>query len=386
MNFKRLVIAFCFSILQSQVHAEEAHLGNFYDFMVRDVCLNASGIIQRTLVPGDPGCTSRRNMASTDDKFYYYNYIHPSNTVCSGQPYVAWISYPEVQNGVRRVVMYQDRGCPGLATFGTLDGATIPGEEDESKAKDGISIRWYEAGKYAFLMSSWSPVDQSYWVTDYCNTYPTKSNRFFNGWIASTTTLPLTGTVSALVNTAKSGKVADAASIPTGCPSNYATPLVIFGRDSFTYKSGKTFDSIISQKYSNGVPGKTYPGDALAFERTYYTDEFGVTRWEKWSREDYSETDKNGVTWSAPQLAARLYATGKCSKPYDFKNVITSDMTSGTLIDDGTVYKEPYVYTPTSERRVWYVTDCADYSNTGLVSGGYDRPAINSSLSTVFWN
>ncbi|RYG99787.1 MAG: hypothetical protein EON58_02725 [Alphaproteobacteria bacterium] len=378
MNWNILGVTLLQLFVASQARAELAKLGTFYDFMVRDVCIDSDGIIQRSLIPGDAGCTSTRNMASTDPKFYYYSYIYPANASggkCSGQPYVAWVSYPEVRNGVRRVVMYQDRGCVsiGSASFGTLDDT------------DGMSVRWYEDGKYAFLMSSWSPVAQSYWITNYCSANPTNSKRFYNGWIASTAALPATGTVSALVNSSASGSVAssDAASIPTGCPPNgYRNSLVVFGRDSFTYKSGKTLDTIISQKYTNGVPGATYPGNAEGLERIYYTDQFGITRWEKWAREDNVDTD--GTT--AAKSAADLYAGGKCSRPYDFKSAITSDMTSGNLIDDGSLYKEAYVYKPTNDRYVWFLTDCADFSNTALVPGGFDRPPISTSFSSVLWN
>lgn len=377
MNWKILSFAILHFFIGTQAHAELAKLGTFYDFMVRDVCIDSNGIIQRNLIPGDSGCNSTRNMASTDPTFYYYTYIYPSNSSvggCAAQPYVAWISYPEVTNGVRRVVLYQDRGCVSgsSASFGTADNT------------DGLSVRWYETGKYAFLMSSWSPVAQSYWRTDYCSANPNNSKRFFNGWIASTTALPSTGTVSALVNSSAAGSVAsgDATSIPTGCPDTYRSSLVIFGRDSFTYKSGATFDSIVSQKYTSGVSGSLYPGNAQGFERIYYTDQFGITRWEKWTREDY--VDNDGST--AITMASRLYANGKCSKPYDFKSAITSDMTSGTLVDDGSLYKEAFVYKPTGERYVWYVTDCADFSNAALVSGGFNRPAISPSFASVFWN
>jgi hypothetical protein len=169
-------------------------------------------------------------------------------------------------------------------------------------------------------------------------------------------------------------------SLGDDCPSLNHAGLTTWVRDSFSYSSGLELDSIISEHYSRAAPLGDAPGEAQQVERTYWTDEYGLSRWEKWARDDWVNPH-NHLT--ALQQAQALFRSGDCKAPYSINAKVSANLmyrpevltdTFGRLIQQS---GEPNAHT-------WYLTLCEDYTKIVKTPQGA-RSTWEDGLQDVYW-
>jgi hypothetical protein len=328
------------------------------DFLMMDVCLDPDGKVMAGVSPLDRRCTRRRNV-SANDPIPYHLHSHPAINCPKGVGQISKENVPVVQNATTRIVSTfdhgDDPGCPtgNGTTFGRFDKA----------ADDGASISFFDS-QFGFIMASNAQSD-SYWVTPkYCEDNRTTSKRAFQGWVIGPRFLPS--------NKDPAGYGWFEASLRAGSPpeietcGGYQSYFVSWVRRSFVYTGGAEIDSWVSNKYSAVHRDGTTPGNAQQFERTYWTKGLGLSRVEQWSRDDWKrrarefgrKTGESGAFARAVQ-SARRHATS-----------ISAQYNSGTLVDDG-LYQEAYVDFHGSERHLWYLTSCFDYTHVQGETGLY---------------
>lgn len=330
-----------------------------YDFMVQDVCLKSNGAIEYDKVPGDVGCEKdkRRNMRASDPITYrlHNRYPNPANQCRLRDGTLSVSNYPVIHNGQRRIVLFKDQGRKSNCS--DYNGHSVFYQFD---SKDYSSLRWYDAD-YMFLPVTESGGGLSFGMSkDYCDEYGSQHRRrFFGQWIHMPTRLPRTGTVGGIVNRSK--MVMDG-NPNTPCPSSngYSYVFSMWERMNFKFHNNQSYDTIVHQKFSNGSKDlRLAQGAAKNFERIYLTDEFGVTRWEKWLRSDNLTTNELNA---AKTLKANLSSV--CSPPYDMPgNASPLGITTSGLYMSSSVIKEVIQDKKTGERTVWYMVSCHDFTH-----------------------
>ncbi len=348
------------------------------DFMIMDVCVDQRDRVLSGLSPTDPGCERHRDIRPNEIAPYHLHNFPANNAPCAARlGTILKDNFPVVKGGVKRIVSFYNHGvdgsCPGKGgsalPFGTLNNPD-----------DGGSIQWYD-DQYGFIMGSWSPVDLSSFVGSKCSSHPHSSLRYARGWVIGPRTLPsFRGTFDYALFASK---------LETGrpdlsrvsCPTRVNRALTTWVRDAFVYKSGLTLNSLISDHYSRGDARGDSPGKAEQVERTYWTREFGLTRWEKWARSDWVNPRTKRP---AREAAEALYRSGRCSGSYVKPAKISPAFMVKPLPMDGVYAKE--VYLPrTRERHVWYMTLCEDYSNIAKVKNKGTVPRWGDQMDATYW-
>lgn len=353
-------------------------------FMVMDVCTDEADRVLPGLAPGMPGCSRPRDIRTGEALPYRLHSFPDPRKGCKGRlGSIAKENVPTVKNGVTRIVSFYDRGvdrsCPGTKvedpTFGQRDVG----------AGEGGSIQWIDAD-YGFIMGSWSPIALSHWRTPNCRRWPDGSQRFFRGWVIGPAMLPAHGAAPGWGKFETLLENGDPAAVAKGCPESFHSQFTAWWRGDFTFQSGRLLDTFVSEHYSASNDEGTTPGRGKSVERTYWTAEYGLTRWEKWARDDNLHP-RNGK--SAAVLGAALVRASSCSVPADAPARITPDWETGPL-EVGPDPAAPLVAerrrdARTGESHQWILTLCRDYSNVVIEPDGGRVPDWGAALPDAYW-
>ena len=365
------------SPISGKVESSYDRQNNFYDFMVQDHCLQSGKL------PNEEGCrekNQRRNVRISDPMSYHMHNRHlDSLKDCRlAHGTVAVNSYPTLgDSGIRSIVFFKDQGRKRdqCSQFKSTDPEF---RSLSNMQKDFVSLRWMNSS-YGYMYVTESNNALGYYVTPsecYRNRYsPYRYNT--GGWINAPLTLPAKGQTSGLNYKAK---LLTQFPLEQSCPP-YSNIFTLWTRTTvnFKYSSGLTLDSVINIKFSNGeASGRKAPGPAEAYERTYFTDEFGVTRWELWKRSDsqsWIENDR-GIRESAVKLKSHILdgsipnGARACSMPYNFiGNQGDTDMYVYDYISNGTVIQQKWRDKVSGEVKTWILVSCSDWSHVHRATG-----------------
>lgn len=338
------------------------------DWMVMDVCTDANDVIQEGVAPVDPACRIRRKIRLDETPPYRLRGWPPEGG-CSNGLLVKW-NMPVAKAGTTRIVSVSER---------TQDGCGVA-EEAEAGADvfDGASIQWFDAG-YGFIMGSWSPVGQSSFLSPYCAPNPASSRRFFRGWVIAPAVVPQPRVPGWGVFPSK--LLAGHGAAPIGpCPDRYQHGLTVWIVDDVSFR-GMKLPAIVSHHFAQADRGGMAPGPAEQMERTYWTREFGLTRWEKWARDDWSNPRNRQP---ADVLAKSMFAHGRCSQPYGLPPVVTPGLRTEAIRAGGS-YSQVFTDPRTNERHTWYMTLCDDWTNL-LRSPPTQSPDRSAGADERYWH
>lgn len=342
------------------------------DFMTMDVCVDGSGAIMPGMIPGDARCTRRRDIRAGEAPPYtLHNFGYPGSR-CGEAGTIDKTNMPVTRGGVTRIVSSTIRR-PECTT-------RSPREElaDNPTSQDGASIQWAD-DRYGFIMGSYSPVSLSAFQSSLCRANPSSSRRFFRSWVIAPSQVPSKGESGVGVFDGAMAK--GAANVKMGsCPTRFRQALTSWTAQPFTFKSDRTMLAIISSHFAQTAPDGLSPGNAMQMERTYWTREFGISRWEKWTREDFARKDGKSVADLGNQLASR----GRCSAPRLPSITYSPALRESDVQADGAYVRE--LSNPrTGDRHRWVMTLCEDYTNA-RTSGTANRQVPTSALaSDLYW-
>jgi hypothetical protein len=140
--------------------------------------------------------------------------------------------------------------------------------------------------------------------------------------------------------------------------------------------------SIVSSHFAQVSRDGLSPGNTMQMEQTYWTREFGLSRWEKWAREDWVHP-RSGR--SAPDLARELRQRGRCGAPAGGRFDISprTRFTDAPGHDD--VYARSIVDPATGERQLWLMTLCEDYTNVRVLPAAKSLPDVSGIADPAYW-
>jgi hypothetical protein len=353
-------------------HAQVAP-GSIADFMIMQVCVDDGGRVIPGMSPVDRGCVRRRKIGPDDAIPYELHNFRPHARGCAGElGSIAKVNLPVERHGVTRIVSsYEHDLSAECAAAGLADAAAraepSAGDADAQAGYapsggarptrgGGASVQWFD-DKYGFIMGSWSPVALSSFVGATCGQGSHSSQRFAHGWVIAPTTVPTTRGVYGY-QTFRGALEAGTPDASRDCSGATHAGFTTWVRDQFTFTSNLTLDAIMSEHYSQASDAGDAPGRAEQVERTYWTKEFGVSRWEKWSRDDWVNS-RNGMT--AQQQGQALYRSGDCDPPYVVDAAVSRDLGYHRSSEAGAYTRQ--VSQPGEGSHVWYMTLCEDYTN-----------------------
>ncbi len=367
---RRLLAVAFFVGSASASHAAGGSLGPISDFMTMDVCTLPDGSIAPGKIPGTADCKTHRDIRPGERPPYVVGNFPAPKSGCAPGP-ITKINVP-IQKGknTRIVSSYIRSAC----------GEPVAADDDDAD-RNGASIQWYDGG-YGFIMGSYSPVALSSFESDLCAQNPQSSQRFFRGWVIAPSTVPAIGTAGYGVFPSKLN-TGDPAKLATACATRYNRGLTTWFTTKFQYKSNLNLVSIVSSHYARSSKSGETPGDAMQVEQTYWTREFGLSRWEKWAREDWVHP-RSKVP--APELAAKIAAAGRCSRPA-LEGVTYNDKLSVSATGpDNKAYSRVIRDAETGETHTWYMTLCEDYTNAAAPSGSTDYlKFVNGLADDLYW-
>jgi hypothetical protein len=384
--------------------------GPISDFMVMRVCTASSSsgaAILPGVAPGDTACVYSRQIAAGETPPYTLrdfapNYIANAAPSCPGTfgPLLR-ANAPVTISGVTRIVSFSQTGtnttCATAGTIGTGAGLT-----DTSVQSSDTTTG------YGFIMGSSGPngisLNDAYNVfangattggipsTPVCHTStPYIAARFANSWLIglSTVSASLPGPIQFaevnLQNITPDTYTADQTA-GIACSTPYVSSFHIWRADWFMFFSGRQLPAVIASHYTQAASNNAGPGASQQMERTYWTREFGLSRWEKWTRDDLS------VGGVAPNVTAKtLLSHATCAQvgraagsPYP---IVTNPAdshtsTSMTLSSVNGVYQK--VVGPDGTTHSWYMTLCADYTNIDRSTTGQSLPSVPA-VYDVLW-
>ncbi len=366
---------------------------DIYDFFVQDLCLGKDGYVDRSRLPHE--CEERRNMRP-GDRFYYRTharYDDPREQFRYGND--AWSSYPVVEAVVRRILLMKDNGkikSNGDA-FGVFDD------------NDGVSLRWMASvdNGYGFLLFTASPKQAGFGMTyKNCNRYIKSESRYYDNWIHGPKNIDL---LSLDVPWGKTTRVRLVSSInPETCVGFICTKREVIPKrcgeekffkyafhfsvrtNGFLFTNNKRMETIVNQKFSPGNSFNKGPTSSKTFERIYLTREYGVTRWEKWQREDNLNYDpKRSMKLLTSMTSKAEKGERICTRPYEVDGApVGMGFQTGTYSKDSKGYYEKYKDGSTGDGyEKWYLMDCVDVTGKILIGESleeayeYDRNRIN---------
>src|SRR5262249_46498266 len=118
-------------------------------------------------------------------------------------------------------------------------------------------------------------------------------------------------------------------------------------------------------------------------ERTYWTEEFGISRWEKWARDDWINA-RSGK--SARELAEALFRSGDCGNPYVVPATISAHLAIRPVAIRG-VYASALDQPGLTGAHTWYMTLCADYTNiVPDKNASGTMPQWGDRISPAYWS
>lgn len=349
-------------------------LGPIADFMTMDVCVDEKGKAIDA-IPGDGNCAHHRDIQPGEAPHYrLQNFSSPDANCAAGT--ISKINIPVTRNGKTRIV--------SSTTYQSACGRNKVQASGDPEAEGGASIQWFDAG-YGFIMGSYSPVALSTFESDRCFVTPSDSQRFFRGWVIGPSEVPDSGSTGFGIFPSKLRTGAAAENFGK-CAARYNRALTTWRVGVVTYRSGRILTSLTSSHYAQGALDGQSPGDAMQMEQTYWTREFGLSRWEKWARSDWVHP-RSGKT--APELAANLARAGRCNPPPS-TSVNVSPRLQIHPVHGGTA-DVPYAMVlrdpTTGKEQTWYMTLCEDYTNAVLQPPGKstDLQSVMSLANGDYW-
>ena len=324
--------------------------------MIMNVCVDDADHIL-PLIPGDLDCSHQRDIRPGEVPAYSLrNFANPGRNCPLDNGTIERLNLPVTRDGQTRVV---SSNTPLSHDCSVSEGAA------NGRKGGGASIQWYDDG-YGFIMGSYSPVALSIYQTPNCLPGTRSSRRFFRGWVIAPAQVPAVGAsgYGVFQSLLTTGAASD---LSTECLANYRRALTTWLVKKAHFKSGRELTAIVSGHFAQvGVDGAS-PGASMQLEQTYWTREFGLSRWEKWARSDWKHP-RNGR--SAPDLARTLFRSGRCSLPTGG----TFDISAQTQFSDAPSEREAYTRMitnrATGEKHIWYMTLCEDYTNIRLRGSG----------------
>lgn len=353
--------------------AQAAGSGGIADYMIMDVCVDAADHIVPGLVPGDAACQHRRDIRPGETPPYELrNFLNPGGNCTEDGGSVAKLNRPVERGGQTRIVS---------STLNLLPGACAgargrPGEAGEG----GASIQWHDGG-YGFIMGSYSPVALSVYQTPLCREDARSSRRFFRGWVIAPATVPAVGEAGYGVFESRLATGA-ASALPAACPTDFRRALTTWLVTPMRFTSGREMVSIVSSHFAQVSRDGLSPGATMQMEQTYWTREFGLSRWEKWARQDWVHP-RSGR--SAPDLARELRQRGRCGPPAGGRFDISprTRFTDAPGRDD--VYARSIVDPATGEQQLWLMTLCEDYTNVRVLPAAKSLPDVSGVADPAYW-
>lgn len=342
------------------------------DFMTMDVCVDADDKIMAGLIPGDGRCSKRRNIRAGETPPYSLHNFGHLGTPCAQLGTIDKTNMPVTRNGQTRIVSTTIRrpGCSARAEAADLGG--------DATAQDGASIQWAD-DRYGFIMGSYSPVSLSAFQSSLCRDNPRSSRRFFRSWVIAPSPLPPTGNggVGQFDGAMAKGTSRE---MMGSCPTRFRKALTVWTVQPFLFKSDQRLVAVISSRFAQSAPDGLSPGNGMQMERTYWTSEFGLSRWEKWTREDYARKDGKKVD----AIAAQLVKRGRCSAP-DVAPVAYSSALQESGVRNPNAYTRILTNPRTGERHRWLMTLCEDYSNARVIDRNNRQVEPTALASDLYW-
>jgi len=384
--------------------------GAIGDFMVMRVCTatdSASAPAVAGVAPGDVGCAYTRQIAAGETPPYTMrnfapNYIAAAASSCPGTyGELLRANVPVTQSGIVRTVTYSQTGNATTCTPAGQVGAGAKLTDTSVQSAD-------TATGYGFIMGSSSPngisLNDAYNVfangattqgqpaTPVCKTpTPYASARFANSWLIgqSPVAASLPGPIQfAMVNlqnitpdTFTANKAAG-----TTCSTPYVGSFHIWRTDWYMFFSGRQLPAVIAAHYSQASANNAGPGGAQQMERTYWTREFGLSRWEKWTRADLvvGGVDPKAISKTLLSHATCAQMGRGAGVPYSILTNSADSHTSGkiTLSSTSGIYQK--IVGPNAVEQTWYMTLCADYTNIDRTVTGQALPVVPAAYD-ILW-
>jgi hypothetical protein len=331
------------------------------DVMLMTVCTDSRDSVVLGLAPTDAACTGARKLRPGETPPYRLFDFSAAGGACAGAAgVVSRVNQPVALAGVTRVVSF-DRHVPRSGCqpsgAGSPFGASVQGSD----------------GQYGFIMGDDGPTGLiSYDSTTQCRATPHSTTRFARGWVIGPATppAPLVPGYTAINAVLTTGVPATA--LQAACPTGGALALTDWVLDAMTFTGGLKLSALVSDHYSNGNAAGTGPGTAQQMERTYWTKAFGLTRWEKWARSDWT-----GGTAPVATLASTLKAGGTCNAPHAMPAAPAPAMQVGALQSAGG-WSQAIRDATTGAQYTWMMVDCDDYTNLDR-NPPPDAPSVSAS-------
>lgn len=164
------------------------------------------------------------------------------------------------------------------------------------------------------------------------------------------------------------------------CPARFNAGFTLWVVDEMAFRAAR-LTAVVSHHFARVGADGASPGAAQQLERTYWTSEFGLTRWEKWAREDWEHPRSH---LPAPELAARLFAGGRCNAPYALPATLTPRLQAEPVTGDG-AWRQVLADPATGERHAWLMTLCEDYTNILHSPPARAALADDARLDDAYW-
>ncbi len=387
--------------------------GPMSDYMLMRVCTASAApdaAVLQGVAPGDASCAFSRQIAVGEAPPYTLrnfapNYVIAASTSCPGSVgELLRVNVPVVQSGTVRGVTFSSNAATnaGAACLTAQQvGSTVVLSDSSVQSSDTASGYGYIMGSSspngvslndAYQALAGSPVTSAQPSTPVCRTAtPYSSARFANSWVVGhspvATTLPgaVEYTTVNLQNITPDQFNNDIATGVT-CSTPYVGSFHIWRTDWYMFFSGRQMPAVIAAHYTKAAASNAGPGAAQQFERTYWTREFGLSRWEKWTRSDLL---LNGVDPKVVSKALLSHATcaqtgRSAGQPYPIVTNAADSHTSGAMVLSATngIYQK--VIGPDGLTQTWYMTLCADYTNIDRTVTGQPLPTVPSTYGMLW--
>jgi hypothetical protein len=271
------------------------------DFMIQNVCLDASGAVLAAVAPidGDPRCIAQRDLGP-GERLPYHKHDHPSPDQRAGAPagYQRHDSFPVETAGFGAAVEHSfDFGAGEGRRFGVFDTGS-----------DGGDIAILSPGIVSFGATEDGGAGFQLFVGE-CQG-PVEAAALTRSWIILAfdpgRPAPLEGETIARLNDLTVGH-------QDTCPIRFNPAFTSWRVVPFRYRAAPgqgtpiTLTTLISEHY-----GGANRATADHVERFYFTRELGGTRWERWQN---AGGNAQFGTAKIAEAAAAFAATGRCSTP-----------------------------------------------------------------------
>lgn len=384
--------------------------GQISDFMVMRVCTatadpNAPAL--QGVAPGDTACANTRQITDGETppytlRDYAAKYIVAAAASCPNSfgPLLR-ANVPVSINGVTRLVTFSQTGSNATCSTAAQTGSAAQLADTSVQSVDATT-------GYGFIMGSSSPNGVS--LNDAYNLFangavtggipaqpvcksatPYSSARFANSWLIGNS--PVAASLPGPVQFA----TVDMQNITpdtftydqitgTTCSTPYVGSFHIWRADWYMFYSGRMLPAVVAAHYTQASANNAGPGPAQQMERTYWTREFGLSRWEKWTRSDLllSGQDPKSVSKALLSHATCAQVGRAAGSPYPIVTNATDSHTTGSMVLSNVngVYEK--VVGPDGVVWIWYMTLCADYTNIDRSTTGQNLPIVPSNYD-VLW-